>query len=706
MLTFLNREGQRVPFNIEKIYNAIYYAINDTGVLPSIDHDAVISHVESRIKEYIESTKSNVIPTAVADSIAFNYLANTNKSAAQKYIECSERKKRNYELVKENEEFLRRYTNSNNNANATVDDNSNVNTKTVANLNSEIYKESNIIKNRGMIINKLKELNKRGDAHWMPIDPKQYKRDLESHIIYKNDESSSNSGATMPYCVSISMYPFVLNGLKDLGYGNADGAPKHLLSYCSMFNNLVFNIASQFAGAVATSEFLIFFDYYARKDFGDKWYNNRTNLDFVEQMFQMVVHTINQPAGGRGMQACFWNISIFDKYYFDAMFSEMIYPDFETKPCWESISRLQKFFLMWFLEERKKTPLTFPVISYSMLTEDGKYKDEETFDFLCDQLSKGDDSFIYNSNSADSLASCCRLRNEVDTKEFNFTNGNIGIMTGSKSVITINLNRLAQLSNSGEFFLNLSTLCDRIAHYHVAYNELIWDSINNGLLPVYTAGFIDADKQFLTIGLNGLNEAAEWFGYDISNNAEYLSFVDEIGKTIDGCNKRNSGTYFGHKIKLNCEFVPAESLGVKNCNWDKADGFEVPYDRVLYSSYVFQPFKPNTVLDRIAMHGSKSLGTMGGGSACHINIAKPFTKDQYKGFLEYAAKVGCSYLTFNLINTIFECGHTSFTDEDTCPICGAKAKDKSMPIIGYRTAISQWSSARQQFFKSWILATE
>jgi len=678
---FKNRQGKREAFNISKPHIKYLKALKEVGALTR--NKIALKQFENKFIE--EAGSCDVISAAAVNAIVMDMLKEACVDAAIAYDRYCQQKKHYRDLVKEKKARIAAYIKSNNNANATVDDNSNVQTKTVGTLNAEINKKDNIALNRGMMMDKLAEL-------FPDFDHKQYLRDLKNHIIYKHDESTSNSGATMPYCVSISMYPFINNGLK--GFGYKAGAPKHLLSYCSTFCNLIFATAAQFAGAVATSEFFVFFDYFARKEFGDEWYKDEKIKKQICQYFQMVVHTINQPAGGRGQQACFWNVSIFDRFYFESMFSGMMYPDF-TSPVWDSISELQKLFLVWFRNEKLIVPMSFPVVSYSMLTDGkGTYLDEDTFDFMCDSFSKGDDSFVYNSDSADSLASCCRLKNEIDTKEFNFTNGNIGIQTGSKSVITLNLNRIIQNEVNGNE--HLEDVVDRVHKYQIAYNELMWDSYNAGLLPVYEAGYIDLDKQFLTIGINGLHEAAEFLGLEVSDNEKYQKFCDGIGKRISLSNEAANGIYFGHNVKFNCEYVPAESLAVKNYNWDKADGYKVPEDRNLYASYVFIPSKTTDLMTRIRMHGTKYLSSMSGGSACHLNIDKPLDKEQYKQLFSYMSKVGCSYATFNLISSeCNDCGYIANEPLEVCPKCGGKHITPYTKIIGYRTPVTSWTEARK-----------
>ena len=517
--------------------------------------------------------------------------------AAKHFILYREKHKQIRDYVNNKVSFISKYKNASNTANATVDDNSNVGNRNIAVINAEIHKPDNIEISRGMVMHKLKELAP-------DFDNKQYIRDLESHIIYKHDESSF-SGAIAPYCCSISMYPFLMNGIE--GIGGLSAAPNNIDSFCGMYINLIFATSAQFAGAVATSEFLLYFDYFARKEWGDDYYRHsdtkisistrrqKTILSQIHQYWQQVIYSINQPAAARGMQSAFVNFSYFDKPFFDGMFENFYFPD-GTQPIWESLSWIQKEFMKWFNKERLRCLLTFPVESFALVYKDGKFVDEDSAKFVAEEYARGHSFFTYISDTVDSLSSCCRLKNKVQTKEFNFTNGNMGVETGSKSVITLNLNRIVQdyfnidglatredaqsiwKQDDGtihtEFKIYFCKILERVYLYHVAYNELLWDMYNANLLPVYKSGFIDLNKQYLTIGLNGLNQAAEFLGIQCSDNKEYEEFCQFIFGTIKQSNENNKCKFNGHQLTFNTECVPAESLAIKNYNWDKADGLE------------------------------------------------------------------------------------------------------------------------------------
>ena len=619
-------------------------------------------------------------------------------------------------------DFINRYKKSSNTANSTVDDNSNVANKNIAILNSEIHKTDNIQISRAMIMDKLKDL-------YPDFNAKQYVRDLEDHIIYKNDESSF-AGAISPYCVSATMYPFLTGGIK--GLGGLSASPHNLKSFCGIFCNMIFAMSSQFAGAVAVSETLMYFTYFCKKEWGPDFYKRfdevvgqdysgkkKTILSEIHQYWQQIIYTINQPTGARGFQSAFVNFSYFDKYFFEGMFGDFYFPD-GTQPDWESLKYIQMEFMKWFNAERLRTVLTFPVESVTLLYKDGQFLDQEMFQFVCDEYARGHSFFTYISDTVDSLSSCCRLKNKIQTKEFNFTNGNIGVQTGSKSVITLNLSRIIQdcdraygLKRNGGWRENTSFLYDylkaileRVYKYHTAYNELLWDMYDADLLPVYKAGFIDLNKQYLTIGLNGLNQAAEYLGMTCNDNEEYSKFCQFIFSTIKEQNELHKVTS-GHKLTFNTEQVPAESLAAKNYNWDKEDGYWVPDDVNLYASYIFKPNDPNTsVLEKIRMHGRDYIGDyLDGGSAAHLNLDSHLTSNQYKYLLTYAAEVGCSYITFNIPMTeCKDCGHIVNAPVNECPLCGSKNLKYYTRIIGYLTAVDNWADPRKKEFEDRVFA--
>ena len=622
-----------------------------------------------------------------------------------------------YALHRKDINFVNKFVAAQNTATGSeVDSNSNVSGKNIATMAPEVHKKENIKINRLMMHDKLTEMYDEEIAD-------KYIEQLEKHEIYTHDESTFPF-AGVPYCASITLYPYLFDGMTKLS--GTTIAPKNLDSFCGGFINLVFAVAAQLKGAVATPEFLAYMDYFLRLQYGNDYYlhadrvvdmsNRQATIDTViTDHFQQVVYSINQPAAARGSQSVFWNIAYFDKYYFNALFEDFVFPD-GTPMQWESVSWLQKRFMKWFNKERLKEILTFPVESLSLLNDGKDYCDQEWYEFAAEMYAEGHSFFTYTSDSVDSLASCCRLRNGITENQFSYTLGAGGISTGSKCVITMNLNRLVQnrmcelmdckpgeedigeVRSESNAEHNLKDISDavseqtRLIHMYLsAYNEILLDMTRKHMISIYDAGFISPEKEYLTVGINGAVEGAEYLGIDISNNDKYKAYINAILKPIYLMNKL-------HKTDtemFNTEFVPAENLGVKNAKWDKEDGYQVP--RPCYNSYFYivEDEKTNPI-DKFQMHGKDFTQYLDGGSALHCNLDEHLSKEQYKFLLKYAIVTGCNYFTFNIPNTICnECGHISKHRLEKCPKCGSDNLDYATRVIGYLTRVSKWSADRQ-----------
>ena len=608
MIEILKRNGQKEEFNPIKIKAAIMAAFNSVGY--SVDekvYDEIIKSVEVWDGITVEDIQDEVIET-LRD---FGY-----DEVADSYLIYRYEHKRIRDFVNKKLQFIDNYKQSDNTANATIDDNSNVANHNIAVLNAEIHKEENQQVNLKILENKIKEL-------YPDFDYKQMLKDFNS-IAYLHD-SSSQIGT--PYCVAITMYPFLLNGIKDIG--GLSAAPKNIDSFCGMFVNLVFAIASQFKGAVATPGVFLCMDWFLRKEWGDNYHLKKdvvissehssrkiTIQHQIHQYFQQIVYSLMQPSGGRGNQSVFWNCSIFDKPFFDTMYGDFYYPDGD-QPKWESLNWLQKDFLHWFNQERLKVILTFPVVSVCLIYQNGEFVDKELADFVTQEYSEGNSFFTYISDSADSLSSCCRLSSKIEKPQFNFTNGQLSEMTGSKNVITLNLNRIIQdwcksiggIPTVGNQYDSLKfyliSILDRIYKYQTAYNECLKDLYKAHMLSVYEAGFIDMKKQYLTIGINGLNQSFEFLGGKCNKNQEYQDYCNLIFTTI----KEQNQLHKTKDLMFNTEFTPCESAAIKLYNRDKKDGYWVPSDTNLYASYIFKPNdKEISVLDKIYLHGREYCG--------------------------------------------------------------------------------------------------
>lgn len=698
----IKRNNTREEFNIDKVLKAV------DSSFKAVNRELPI-HLKVLLYEVFSNITGDTIGVEeIQDSVENILMMEDQFEAAKAFILYREKHKEARE-IRDRLDYMEKYSKSTENAAASseTDANANISMKNVVTLESEVPKVKNRIIQRARMKDKLNEL--------FPEVAKDYKKDLEHHIIYTHDESSS--AVPKNYCEAVSLYPLITNGIKDMD-GVTPKVANHLSSFCGQFNNLVFLLSAQCKGAVAFGEFFNYFDYFCVKDYGDTYpdkehlyadsefvENRKTIGQKIEAAFQTIVYYINQPAQNRGWQSPFTNISYYDKYYWEALFKDFYFPD-GTQPSWERVSYLQKKFMKWFNEERTKAMLTFPVETMALLTDkDGNYMDEEYKDFTAEMHSEGHSFFVYISDNPNGLASCCRLRNEIEENVFSFTNGLTGVRTGSCNVITLNLNRIIQdyckdhyngpdrerwIAEFKEYFI---PILERVYKYHIAYKTILYEWEDRGMFNASTAGYITMGDLFCTIGINGINEAARFLGMEVSYNKNYMEFCRMITGTIGEQNK----LHYSKKFKFNTELVPAEGLSSKNYNWDKEDGYWVPEDTKIYNSYFYNAWNPNTsILERFKLHGREFTGLLDGGVGLHCNLEEHLSKEQYLKLMDYASKVGTSYFTYNVPNsecTNESCHFITKHPMNECPRCGSPMRTWTR-VVGFLRPIDGYDKGR------------
>lgn len=680
--TITKRDGSREQFSLDKIMNAILKAFDsvkqpaDLGAISKI-----LSHLNIHNDITVEDIQNEVEEALMREGYY---------KVAKSFIIYRQEHTEDREAVQQMK-FLTDYMDADNAATGSkFDANANVEHKNIATLIGELPKRGFIRLNRRLLTERIKKMYGKALAD-------EYLDKLNHHFIYKNDETNLAN-----YCASITMYPWLIGGTTSIG-GNST-APTNLKSFCGGFINMVFIVSSMLAGACATPEFLMYMNYFIEKEYGkDYWKHpdevvdlslrHRTLDKVITDYFEQIVYSLNQPTGARNFQAVFWNISYYDKYYFESLFGNFFFPD-GKRPDWDGLNWLQKRFMKWFNKERTRTVLTFPVETMALLTENGDCKDKEWGDFAAEMYSEGHSFFTYMSDNADSLSSCCRLRNEIQDNGFSYTLGAGGVSTGSKSVLTINLNRCIQYAvnhklDYKEYLSGVIDLCHKV---QLAYNENLKQLQKNHMLPLFDAGYINMSRQYLTIGINGLVEAAEFMGLKITPNDDYLHFVQGVLGLVEKYNK----AYRTKDVMFNCEMIPAENVGVKHAKWDREDGYFVPRD--CYNSYFYVVEDDSlTILDKFKLHGAPYIEHLTGGSALHMNLEEHLSKAQYRQLLRVAAQEGCNYFTFNIPNTVCnDCGHIDKRYLHECPVCHSKNVDYLTRVIGYLKRVSNFSMARQE----------
>lgn len=681
-ISIVKRDGKKESFSIEKIKNAIRKAFLAVGGFAS---DEDITNILGRV-----SISNGMSVEEIQNQVEVSLMAERYFAVAKSYMLYRQKHTEDRE-TRDRLQFLINYCNAENAATGSkYDANANVDKKNIATLIGELPKPSFIRMNRRLLTDRLK------DMYGTELSDR-YLELLNNHFIYKNDETSLAN-----YCASITMYPWLLNGTTPIG--GSSTAPTNLKSFCGGFVNMVFIVSSMLSGACATPEFLMYMNYFIALEYGEDYYQNadkvvdlskkKRNIDkIITDCFEQIVYSINQPTGARNFQAVFWNIAYYDRFYFESLFGEFVFPD-GSQPHWESLSWLQKRFMKWFNKERTKTVLTFPVETMALLTENGDMKDKEWGDFTAEMYAEGHSFFTYMSDNADSLSSCCRLRNEIQDNGFSYTLGAGGVSTGSKSVLTINLNRCVQqaVAMGMPYLTYLEEVVDLSHKVQLGYNENLKELHRKGMLPLFDAGYINMGRQYLTIGVNGLVEAAEFMGIEINDNPRYLAFVQGILGLIETYNKK----YRSKENLFNCEMIPAENVGVKHAKWDREAGFNVP--RECYNSYFYVVEDESlNIIDKFRLHGKRYIEHLTGGSALHMNLEEHLSASQYRQLLRVAAVEGCNYLTFNIPNTLCnDCGHIDKRYLKACSKCKSQNTDYLTRIIGYMKRVSNFSAARQK----------
>ena len=681
--TITKRDGSKDQFSLDKIMNAIVKAFESVSVPADLGTiSRILSHLDIKDDITVEDIQNQVEEALMREG--FYKVAKSFMLYRQAHTEDRE--------TLQKLQFLSEYCDSVNAATGSkYDANANVEHKNIATLIGELPKSGFIRLNRRLLTDRIKKMYGKQLAD-------EYIDKLTHHFIYKNDETSLAN-----YCTSITMYPWLIGGTQAIG-GNST-APTNLKSFAGGFVNMVFMVSSMLSGACATPEFLMYMNYFIGKEYGQDYWKRadeqadlslkkRTIDKVITDYFEQIVYTLNQPTGARNYQAVFWNVAYYDRYYFESIFGEFYFPD-GSQPDWESLSWLQKRFMKWFNQERTKTLLTFPVETMALLVdENGECKDKEWGDFTAEMYSEGHSFFTYMSDNADSLSSCCRLRNEITDNGFSYTLGAGGVSTGSKSVLTINLNRCIQyaVNHKLDYLEYLGTIIDLCHKVQLAYNENLKELQSHGMLPLFDAGYINISRQYLTIGINGLVEAAEFMGLKITPNEDYKKFVQGILGLIEKYNKQ----YRTKDVMFNCEMIPAENVGVKHAKWDREDGYFVPRD--CYNSYFYVVEDDSlSVIDKFKLHGAPYIEHLTGGSALHMNLEEHLSKQQYLHLLKVAAQEGCNYFTFNIPNTVCnECGHIDKRYLHECPHCHSKNVDYMTRIIGYLKRVSNFSQPRQE----------
>ena len=721
-MLIVKRNGTKEEFNPEKIEGAILKAFKACNYsISEMDKRNIAKFIGSlgngNLYTLDDGSTKKEIPVECIQDMVEKFLCKRWFPVGKAYMLYREKHKMG-RFIRERIDYMNDYSNSNLNASSSseTDCNANVAMKNVANLEGEVYKVTNRIIQRQRMKSKLKEL--------FPEVADQYEKDLNNHIIYTHDEASTP--VLKYYCCAVTLYPLMTEGV-----GNVDGItptpPNDIQSFSGQITNLAFLLSSQCKGAVAFGDYFVALNYYVVKEFGEQWYNKLdvivTNSYITKQHtieyyilkgMKQFIYGVCQPAGNRSYNSPFTNVSWYDKYYFEAMFGEFYYPD-GTKPEWNAVDKLQRMFMKLMREIRLLTPITFPVTTMSLLHNGKEFLDKDYEDLCAEEWSKGGSFFCYMNDNPASLASCCRVLNEMTENTFSSTTGMNGVMTGSCNVITLNLNRIVQdwikspltpdeLDSSevwaSKFKQYLIPILQRVYKYHIAYKTMLYDLEDKGMFAASNGNYIYMKKLYSTVGLIGYMEAAQFLGLDISNNKDYKDFLKLIFNTVSEQNKLHSIHDKKRPFLMNSEAIPGENLGVKLLEWDKKDGYYTPEGAKRYSCYFFNPWNDKvSIIDKLKLHGGDIAKALSGGQAAHLNLDTHLSKEQYKELMHIAMENGTNYFTFNIpMSKCKDCAHVVNAPIKECPKCHSRNIKYYTRIIGYLVAVDNWSEAMQKEF--------
>jgi ribonucleoside-triphosphate reductase (formate) len=522
--------------------------------------------------------------------------------------------------------------------------------------------------------------------------------------IYINDFSNG----AIPYCFNYSTYDIALNGL-NMSRRMSIKPPKSLESFIRQMEQFTVYAANSTAGATGLADFLIVSGYYVDKIIDGSFDGHicvESNINsqkkftdkiktYVSEKIKSFIYTVNWEF--RGNQSPFTNVSVYDRFFLEKLVSDYVFPDGKC-PKIETVEKIQKLFVEAMNEELRRSDLTFPVTTACFYVKDGEIKDTEFLDYIADQnLEHGFINIYYGDSST--LSSCCRLRSSTDNEYFNsFGAGSTKI--GSLGVVTVNLPRLAYLSENKETFFELiRESVAVVAKINHAKRNIIKKRIELDSMPLYSLGHMDLSKQYSTYGVTGLNESLDILGYDILSE-EGETFVMDL---LDFINDENDKMSKRFKSPHNCEQVPAESSAVKLAKRDRTLKYQDEY--VLYSNQFIPLTKPADMLDRLRLQG-KFDSKFSGGAICHVNVGEKIKNKQTMiDLMLYSAKCGVVYWAVNYALKRCINSHV-FVDEDVCPFCGEGIDHVSTRVVGFFTNVNNWNEVRRnndwknrQFYK-------
>ncbi len=581
-------------------------------------------------------------------------------------------------------EFSRRFFSTETTSDVSVDANANVDDISVISYTYEFPKPFLKLNSYYVLWKELKRL----------YGVKESNRIIERQLcgdLYIHDVHGLAGGQS--YCFNYSVYDIMTQGLPMVKKIKSI-PPKYLFSFKSQIEQFVIVASNSTMGATGLADLLIVMSYYAKKildegkDSHFSFKDKESCWSYIKETLVSFIYTINQPM--RGAQSPFTNVSVYDDYFIDEMSRDYIFPD-GSAPDKDIIKQMQELYLDIMNEEMERTPVTFPITTACFsVDKEGNLRDKDFVRMVAEKNMKYGFINIYNGDTS-TLSSCCRLRSEKENKYFNsFGSGSSKI--GSIGVCSINFPRLAVQSDGDEekFFDDLSFIVEDCARINHAKRNIVKKRIDNGNLPLYTFGFANIEKQYSTVGVNGLSECLYFMGFDVLKE-DGQDFVLRVLERVNNINSKMEERY---KAPHNCEQVPGENMSIKVASKDKLMGIQDTFD--IYSNQFIPLTTKADLLDRIEIQG-KFDRLFSGGAICHLNLEMPFTDvDDMVRMMEQVAGKGVIYYAFNY--NLCECknGHMTVGRGKKCSVCGSPIINTYTRIVGFLVNTKNWHKVRRE----------
>ena len=681
MLNVKKRDGSVVEFNLKKIEAAIEKAFVSVNRFYTPDIIELLAlRVTANFKDKISDNTISV--EDIQDTVEVTLIQANYTDVAKSYIIY----RKQHENIRKAQETVLDYK-------RTVDNYLNINDWRVKENSTVTYSVGGLIlSNSGAITANywLSEVYDKeiGDAH----------RNCDIHI----HDLSMLTG----YCAGWSLKQLITEGLGGVPGKITSSPASHLSTLCNQMTNFLGIMQNEWAGAQAFSSFDTYLAPFVKKD----------NLTYkeVKQCIQSFIYGVNTPSRW-GTQAPFTNVTLDWTVPNDLAELNAIVggqeQNFKYKDCAEEMKMINKAFIEIMIEgDANGRGFQYPIPTYS-ITRDFDWSETENNKLLFEMTAKYGTPYFSNYINSDMEPSdvrsmCCRLR--LDLRELRKKSGGFfgsGESTGSVGVVTINMPKLAYLSNNeDEFFDKLERMMNIAARSLKIKRNVITRLLDAGLYP-YTKRYLGTfNNHFSTIGLVGMNECclnAKWLRKDLTNK-EAQEFTK---KTLNFMRNKLSDYQEQYGDLYNLEATPAESTAFRLAKHDKKNFPDIitasGNDKAPY--YTNSSHLPVGYTEDIftALDIQDELQTLyTSGTVFHAFLGQKMPSWQATANLVRKIAENYKLPYYTISPTYSVCAKHGYISGEvyTCPVCGEKTEVYSR-ITGYYRPVQNWNDGKAEEFR-------